>query len=209
MGVSAATGKGPLRKAVFLDRDGVINALVYHPGPDVIDSPFVESQFKLLPKVPQAIRRLHQLGYLVIVVSNQPGIAKGSFTRRDLQKVQRKLVAQIAEGGAWVDASYYCLHHPKARIKQFRKRCACRKPGIGMLKAAARRFRLSLKDCYMIGDNSTDIAAGRRAGCKTIFIGRRKCDLCRLADTPDTHSDFMARDLWRAVQIISEQLQLA
>ncbi|MGB9104403.1 MAG: HAD-IIIA family hydrolase, partial [Terriglobales bacterium] len=142
---------------------------------------------------------------LVVVVSNQPGIARGRFTVRVLKNVERKLMSQLAKAGAWIDASYYCLHHPEARVKRLRKRCACRKPGIGMLKAAARQFGLSLKDCYMVGDNITDIATGRRAGCKTIFIGRWKCELCQLAGDADNRPDFVARDLWSAARIIREQ----
>ena len=191
-------------RAVFLDRDGVINALVYYPEAGIIDSPLTERQFRLLPKVPQAIRRLNRLGLLVIVVSNQPGIAKGRFTMRVLKNVERKLMAQIAGAGARIDAIYYCLHHPEARVERLRKRCACRKPGIGMLKAAARRFNLSLKDCYMVGDNVTDIVAGRRAGCTTIFIGRRKCELCQLAGHSDPRPDYVAPDLWSATGIIRE-----
>ncbi len=193
------------RKAVFLDRDGVINALVYHPGAEVIDTAFKEDQFRLLPRVGQAIRQLNRMGFLVIVVSNQPGIAKGRFTIGDLKKIERKLNRELARHGAWIDAAYYCLHHPQARVARLRKRCACRKPGAGMLKAAARRFGLFLGDCYMIGDNITDIAAGRRAGCKTIFVGRRKCRSCQLANNSVDCPDFLARDLWSAAGIIREQ----
>lgn len=189
--------------AVFLDRDGVLNSLVYHREAGVIDSPFTASQFKLLPKVPEAIRELNRLGLRVIVVSNQPGIAKGHLTAEILRGFDRTLLAKVADAGGHIDAIYYCLHHPSAAVKQLRKRCACRKPGIGMLKAAARRFDLSLSDCFMVGDGLPDIAAGLRAGCKTIFIGRWKCEICQHLHDPDRdRPHFVAKDLWAAVRII-------
>ncbi len=203
---SPATVRQSGRKAVFLDRDGVINALVYHRDTASIAPALTESQFKLLPKVPEAIRRLNKLKMLVIVVSNQPGIANGRSTLRDLQKVERKLIAEISEAGAWIDGAYYCIHHPQARIARLRKRCSCRKPKIGMLRTAARRFGLSLKDCYMVGDSITDMVTGRRAGCKTIFVGRWKCELCQLAHDGRNRPDFVAPDLWGAARVIQKQL---
>lgn len=192
-------------RAVFLDRDGVINALVFHEDAGVTDSPMNERQFKLLPRVPQAIRLLNEAGFLVIVVSNQPAVARGRLSMETLNRVEHQLEVELARAGARIDAAYYCVHHPAAPILKWRKNCACRKPGIGMLKKASRRFSLSLQDCYMVGDNSSDIIAGQRAGCKTIFVGRRMCDRCPLEKGESTRPDFAARDLWNAARIIREQ----
>jgi D-glycero-D-manno-heptose 1,7-bisphosphate phosphatase len=155
--------------------------------------------------VPQAIRLLNEAGFLVIVVSNQPAVARGRLSMEVLERVEHKLEAQLARAGARIDAAYYCVHHPAAPILKWRKKCACRKPGIGMLKKASRRFSLSLRDCYMVGDNNSDIVAGQRAGCKTIFVGSCMCDVCPLEKDESTRPDFTARDLWNAALIIREQ----
>ncbi len=207
-GGEIATGsnsKSP-RRAVFLDRDGGVNALVDHSDAGVIDSPMSEAQFELLPRVPAAIRQLNKLGLLVIIVSNQPAVARRRLSRRVLKGMDRKLAALVAAAGARIDATYYCLHHPGAPDARLRKACACRKPGIGMLTSAAQRFGLSLKDCFLVGDNNSDIIAGSRAGCKTIFIGRCRCAPCRFVRQEDPLPDFIARDLWSAARIIREQV---
>lgn len=193
------------RKAVFIDRDGVINALIFHEDAGVIDSPMNERQLKLLPRVSKAIRALNEAGFLVIVVSNQPAVARGRFSLEELNMLESKLEAKLARAGARIDAAYYCVHHPLAPILKFRKKCSCRKPRIGLLKRASRRFSLPLHGCFLVGDNQSDILAGKRAGCKTIFIGRRICDACSLDESNGTRPDFVARDLWGAVRIICEK----
>jgi D-glycero-D-manno-heptose 1,7-bisphosphate phosphatase len=193
-------------RAVFLDRDGVINPLIYHKDVGIIDSPFTLAQFRVLPRVPQAIRRFNDLGLAVVVVSNQPGIAKGHFDRDLLEKLDRKLDATLKPFGARIDATYYCLHHPEAVVKKLRRRCQCRKPGIGLLTAAARDLGLSLAESYMIGDGLTDIEAGTRAGCRTVFVGRWKCEICQFIRPHGLHPTFVAKDLWQASQVIQSDL---
>jgi len=193
-------------RAVFLDRDGVINALIYHQDAGIVDSPFKVAQFRVLPRVPQAIRLLNKLGLAVVVVSNQPGVAKGHFSLRTLRQFDKKLLAALRVACARIDGTYYCLHHPEGRLKEFRKACACRKPKPGMLKQAARDLGLSLADSYMVGDGLTDIEAGSRAGCRTVYIGRWKCENCQFIHPPSLRPTFVAKDLWRAAQIIRANL---
>jgi D-glycero-D-manno-heptose 1,7-bisphosphate phosphatase len=193
-------------KAVFLDRDGVINSLVYHEDTGIMDSPANLSQFRVLPRVPRAIRLLNDLGLRVVIVSNQPGIAKGRFAASMLAEFEGKLQAALSKARARVDAIYYCLHHPEAMVKTFRKRCSCRKPGIGMLTQAASDLGLSLSDSYMVGDGLTDIEAGTRAGCSTVFVGRWKCEHCQFIHPPGLSPTFIAKDLWHAVQLIRTDL---
>jgi D-glycero-D-manno-heptose 1,7-bisphosphate phosphatase len=195
------------RPAVFLDRDGVINPLIYHRDVGIVDSPFTPAQFTVLPRVPKAIRLLNDMELAVVVVSNQPGIAKGHFSLQTLRKFDRKLRAVLARAGAHLDATYYCLHHPDATNKKYRKRCSCRKPGPGMLLRAARELNLSLKDCYMVGDGLTDIEAGNRAGCRTIFVGRWKCEHCNFIRPTNLRPTFAAKDLWEAVSLIHSELR--
>jgi D-glycero-D-manno-heptose 1,7-bisphosphate phosphatase len=193
-------------RAVFLDRDGVINPLLYHRDVGVVDSPFTLRQFRIFPHVPRAIRVLNDLGLLVILVSNQPGIAKKHFSAAILRKFDRKLDKSLMEAGAHLDAVYYCLHHPNATVKRFRKRCACRKPGIGMLLQASQKFEVSLPESYMVGDGLTDIEAGHRAGCRTIFIGTWKPEYSQFIRPTDLRPTFVAKDLQEAVQIIRNDL---
>jgi D-glycero-D-manno-heptose 1,7-bisphosphate phosphatase len=189
-------------KAVFLDRDGVINALVYHQDAGVIDAPFTRSQFKLLPRVPEAVRLLNDLGLSVAIVSNQPGIAKGHLKPAMLKTFERKMLSQIRAAGGHIDRIYYCLHHPEAKTRKLRRRCHCRKPEIGLLEQAAADLQVSLNKCYMIGDGISDLLAGARAGCKTIFVGRWKCEICQFTEAPDIRPAFVAKDLWEAAEFI-------
>lgn len=193
-------------KAVLLDRDGVINALVYHQDSGIIDAPFTASQFKLLPHVPKAIRVLNDLGLRIAVVSNQPGIAKGHLKPETLKAFERSMISLIQAKGGRIEGIHYCLHHPQATILKLRKRCKCRKPEIGLLERAAAELRVSLSECYMIGDGIPDLLAGSRAGCRTIFVGRWKCEICQFTEDPGVHPAFVAKDLWGAAQLIRDEM---
>jgi histidinol-phosphate phosphatase family protein len=197
--------RGLPMKAVLLDRDGVINALVHHQDAGVIDAPFTRSQFKLLPRVPEAIRLLNDLGFGVAIVSNQPGIAKGHLKLELLKAFERTMLSQICAAGGRIDHIYYCLHHPEAKVRKLRQCCRCRKPEIGLLEQAAAGLQVSLDECYMIGDGIPDMLAGSRAGCKTIFIGRWKCEICQFTEAPHVRPAFVARDLWEAAQFVRSE----
>ncbi|MBV9182330.1 MAG: HAD family hydrolase [Acidobacteria bacterium] len=198
---------GTYRPAIFLDRDGVINRLIYHKDVGIIDSPFTVRQFEIFPRVARAIRLFNSLRIPVIVVSNQPGIAKGHFNAATLHSFDRKMHSVLSSAGAHLDAVYYCLHHPQAVLPELRKRCGCRKPGIGMLQRAVGEFAVSLPDSFMIGDGITDIEAGSRAGCKTVFIGNWKCECCKFIRPPGLRPTFMASDLWEAAQLVVGKLR--
>jgi D-glycero-D-manno-heptose 1,7-bisphosphate phosphatase len=193
-------------KAVLLDRDGVLNPLVYHEDAGVIDAPFTLSQFKVLPRVPQAIRLLNELGLKVAVVSNQPGIAKGHLRPETLKAFEATMLEAIQQAGGKIDQVYYCLHHPESKVPELREHCRCRKPGIGMLEKASRDFGTPLNQCYMIGDGIPDMQAGLRAGCRTIFIGRWKCEICQFTEG-DARPHLVAKDLWEASNLIQSELQ--
>jgi D-glycero-D-manno-heptose 1,7-bisphosphate phosphatase len=194
-------------RAVFLDRDGVINSLIYHEDMGIVDSPFTLAQFKVLPGVPKAIRRLNDLGVFVVVVSNQPGVAKHHFSLTMLDKFGEKLRTTLGTAGARIDATYYCLHHPQAVVRKYRRRCSCRKPSPGMLLRAARDLGVSLQHSYMVGDGLTDIEAGSRAGCTTIYVGRWKCENCQFIRPRTLRPDWVAKDLGEAVQLIAADVR--
>jgi D,D-heptose 1,7-bisphosphate phosphatase len=190
------------RPAVFLDRDGVINPLIYHRDHGIVDSPFTLRQFSVLPDVPCAIRLLNDLGFVVLIASNQPGIAKGHFEPELIPKIERKMRTTFRRAGARLDATYYCLHHPEATRKKYRSNCDCRKPAPGLLIQAAKDLNLSLPDSYMIGDGLTDVEAGNAAGCATIFIGRWKPEYEQFVTPSDLRPDFVAKDLLEAAELI-------
>jgi D-glycero-D-manno-heptose 1,7-bisphosphate phosphatase len=192
-------------KAVFLDRDGVINELVYHQEQGIIDSPFTVEQFTLLPGVSEAISRLHEAGYRVILASNQPGVAKGNFSQSAFELIRTKMREELAKEAAALDDEYYCFHHPQARVAQLRIDCECRKPKPGLLFKAANDMNIELPQSWMIGDGLTDVKAGKGAGTRTILLGRAKCELCRLMDEEDAHPDAIASDLLEAVRFILKQ----
>ena len=192
-------------KAVFLDRDGVINEVIYHKEMGIIDSPFTVEQFKLLPKVAEAINIFHDLGFRVIVVSNQPGMAKDHFSIDVFEKIREKMNTELKKDDAAVDAEYYCFHHPYATVKKYKKICNCRKPKPGMLQKAAEEHNIDLSKSWMIGDGITDIAAGQTAGCKTILIGRMKCDLCKIMEDEKVKPDYIKPNLYKASLIIKNK----
>jgi len=193
-------------KAVLLDRDGVINALIHHPDAGVIDSPFTLAQFRLLPGVAKAIRQLNDLALAVAIVSNQPGIAKGYLTAELLECFNRKMLSEVADAGGRIDAIHYCLHHPDAVVPELKQNCDCRKPKTGLLELAAHDLNVALSDCYMVGDGIPDLVAGVTAGCRTVFIGRWKCEICQFTEAPHVRPAFTAKSLWEASQMIRSEM---
>ena len=158
------------QKAVFLDRDGTINKYVG----------FLRNidEFELLPGVADAIRQINNLGYLAIVVTNQPVIARGEVTIGQLQDIHNKMETLLGAEGAYLDAIYYCPHHPHkgyaGEISELKIDCDCRKPKAGMLLKAAEEFNIDLESSWMIGDGENDIKAGKAAGCQTALIGNNE-----------------------------------
>jgi len=170
-------------RAVFLDRDGVINKKA--PEGDYIKS---WGEFELLPGVGRAIKKLKENGFLVIVASNQRGIAKGVMTEDDLKEIHIKMKEKFAKEGALIDEIYYCPHDIKDH-------CGCRKPEPGLLLRAAREYDIDLSESWMVGDSESDIEAGRKAGCKTILIESSPLN----NSSKEVEPDLMAKTLMEAV----------
>jgi len=194
-----------MKKAVFLDRDGVLNRYYYDAELGVFTTPFSERNFELLPGTEEAVAKINRLGFLTVVASNQPGIAKGCFDLVTLEKMDSKLRSKLKRKQAKIDAVYYCLHHPKEGRGKFKKNCNCRKPKPGLLLQAAKELGLSLRKSYMIGDSITDVKAGQKAGCQTILIHKYKCDLCQFMEEKGVKPDFIVESLKEAVNVISRQ----
>jgi D-glycero-D-manno-heptose 1,7-bisphosphate phosphatase len=158
---SLLTGKAAHR-AVFLDRDGTVNIEKHYL--------FRPEEFELFPGVPESIRRLNQAGFLVIVVTNQSGVARGYFSLTDVEDLHRHLQAELALYGAHVDAFYVCPHHPDHGQGEFRIDCDCRKGAPGMLLQAAKEYAIDMPRSFMVGDKPADIEAGLAAGCTPLLV---------------------------------------
>ena len=155
------------QKAIFLDRDGTINKLVGHLKK-------IED-FELLPNVCDAIKLINKSGYLAIIVTNQPVIARGDVTIEQLEEIHNKMETLLGKEGAYIDGIYFCPHHPdkgfEGEIPELKIVCDCRKPKPGLLLKAANDFNIDLSQSWFIGDGKNDIKAGLDAGCHTAFIG--------------------------------------
>ena len=184
-----------MSKAAFLDRDGVLNELVYFEEAGIVDSPFHEDQLRLLPGVAEALCLLRETGFETVVISNQPVVAKGHCHRVRLDGITRRLHDLLAREGARLDAVYYCLHHPEAKLRELRVNCECRKPKPGLLQRAAVERGLDLSRSVFIGDSITDVLAGRAAGCRTALLGRVRCDLCRHLEEQGVKPDWIFASL--------------
>jgi D-glycero-D-manno-heptose 1,7-bisphosphate phosphatase len=174
-----------VNRAIFLDRDGVINQ---RP----VEGEYITrwEDFHILPGVAESISLLNRSGFRVIVITNQRCVARQQITEAALQEMHRRMLEVLAGQGATVDAVYYCPHdHEPA--------CACRKPQPGMILEASRAWRIDLKASWMVGDSASDIEAGRRAGCKTFYISGKTAETQTV-----TSADFTAGSLLEAVRKI-------
>lgn len=149
------------QRAVFLDRDGTIN--VYK---GLISS---VQDLELIPNIADTIRKINESGYLAIVVTNQPVIARGDCTVEELERIHEKLETLLGQEGAYIDDIFYCPHHPDKGFAgerpEYKIACGCRKPRPGMLLQAAEKYNIDLAQSYMVGDDERDMEAGRQAGC--------------------------------------------
>jgi len=189
-----------MNKAVFLDRDGTINKMIYYPEQGLLDCPFIPSQFELLPRVGSALRKMRKKGYILVVVSNQGGLAKGSIKEKDFEAIDRKFDKLLKEENVALDAKYYAFFHKDGKIKKYDKDEHLRKPNPGMLLDAAKILDINLSQSYMIGDGVVDIKAGKSAGCKTIFLGSLKPGLYKYLE--GAMPDIVCKDLSHASEVI-------
>ncbi len=155
------------QRAIFLDRDGTIN----------IYKGFLRNinDFELIQGIGDAIQRINEQGYLAIVVTNQPVIARGELSKEELEEIHNRMETELGREGAYLDGIYVCPHHPdkgyEGEVAELKFDCACRKPKPGMLLRAAKDFNINLEESWMVGDSESDIKAGRAAGCRTALVG--------------------------------------
>jgi len=175
-------------KAVFVDRD---DTLIEDVG--YISDP---ADVKLLPGVELAIKSLRRAGYLIVVVTNQSGVARGKFTVEQLERVNNEMCRKLEQKGTSIDGLYYCPFHPDGTVEPYARESDLRKPAPGMLMRAAEQMDIDLSASWMVGDSPRDVEAGRRAGCRTIWIrhGDEQAD--------DPGADYAAKNLVEAARII-------
>ena len=192
-GAVAARNLRRKQKCIFLDRDGTINRYI-----GFVRSP---EEFELLPGVAHAIAKINASGYLAVVVSNQPVLARGEVTAEGLEEIHRCMETLLGREGAYLDGVYFCPHHPDkgfdGEVPELKIVCECRKPKPGLLLRAAEDFHIDLSASWMIGDSFRDVAAGRNAGAWTV---RLTCGERENAGTPE--ADFVCADLETAVDLI-------
>lgn len=156
-----------MNRALFLDRDGVLDQLVFYPSSNEWEGPRCLANLAMIEGITEPLQRFVDAGWLLIIITNQPSYAKGKTTMEDLRAVHDAIVARL---GVPITRSYLCYHHPHAIVPDLRIACECRKPGTQSLRDAARDFDLDLAASWMIGDQDSDLACGRAAGCKVALI---------------------------------------
>ena len=182
------------RPAVFLDRDGVLIEEIghLHQREDV----------HLMPGAVSAVRALSELGFFLVVVTNQSAVANGLCSEAELAAIHDEIARQLAAGGAQVGDWLYCPHHPQAAIAQYRVDCSCRKPKSGMLLSAQQRCGIDLASSVLVGDKMSDIEAAHRAGCRAVLVATGHGPEEINAPTQYAPPDYIARDLSDAVEWI-------
>ncbi len=181
-------------RAVFLDKDGtMIEDIPYNVDPALM---------ALAPGAAEGLTRLHRLGYRLVVVSNQSGVARGYFAESAIAAVEDRLRSMLAELGVPLTAFVYCPHHPEGSVAEYAIACDCRKPAPGMLLRSAREHGLDTARSWLVGDILDDIEAGRLAGCRTILIDNGNETEWVLSPGREPHH--RAADLGQAAQIIEE-----
>jgi histidinol-phosphate phosphatase family protein len=186
--------------AIFLDRDGTINKEVNHLSS--------EEQFEILPSVGKAIAKINEAGILVIVVTNQPVIARGDLTEDGLKNIHNKMDTLLGLEGAYIDRLYYCPHHPDSgfhgEVKKLKLNCDCRKPNIGLFIKARNDINVALEESWMVGDSFRDIGAAKNAGILSVLVGTGFTGRDARAEfTPD----FEVGNLEEAVDLILGKLK--
>jgi D-glycero-D-manno-heptose 1,7-bisphosphate phosphatase len=155
-------GSSAFERAVFLDRDGtIIEEVGYLDRPERVE---------LFPWTIDAVRVLNRAGLAVVLVSNQSGVARGFFTEDVVDAVHRRMADLLAEGGARIDAYYYCPHHPDGKVPQYAQSCDCRKPGRGLVDRAARELGIDPARSFVVGDRWLDVALGRAVGAQSVLV---------------------------------------
>jgi D-glycero-D-manno-heptose 1,7-bisphosphate phosphatase len=184
-----------MTRALFLDRDGILDQLVYYPSSNEWESPRRLADLVMIDGIQPALQRFVDAGWLLFIVTNQPSYAKGKTSREELHEVHDAVIRAL---GVPITHSYLCFHHPDALVPELRVACECRKPGPQSLRDAARDYDLDLAASWMVGDQDSDLLCGRAAGCKVALIANDQSANKRGKVEPDLRVDNLA-DLAKAL----------
>jgi len=186
-----------MKRAIFIDRDGTISEEVGYINH--------VSRFRLFPYAARAVKRIHENGYLAIVITNQAGVARGYFSEEMVKTIHARMTDELERDGAQLDAIYYCAHHPTVGEPPYRLACDCRKPEPGLIRRAASDFQIDLGGSWMIGDRYSDIELAANAGLKSALVlsgyGRGEWEYQQ--SNWDLQPDIVAEDLLEAVNLIA------
>ncbi len=184
-----------MKRALFIDKDGtLVKDVAFNADP---------ARLQMAPEVFPGLKRVQDAGFLVVVVTNQPGVALGLFQESALSEVEHELRVLLSREEVGLEGFYYCPHHPTSTMPEYSAACLCRKPAPGLLLAAARDLDISLSDSWMVGDILDDVEAGRRAGCRTILVDRGGETEWRL-DGQLRHPDFIVSSVNEACRRVLE-----
>ena len=185
--------------AIFLDRDGTINAEV-----DFLTNP---DELHILPGSIPALRDAMAMGFRLVVITNQSGVARGLLTEARLREIHERMLKNLKAEGVVIDGIYYCPHHPTFGVPPYRTVCDCRKPKPGMIERAARELDLDLERSFLVGDRMIDIQTGNAVGIPSLLVrtgyGNAEADACRAGGVPVA---FIADDLQAAIGQIRKLL---
>ena len=182
-----------INKAVLLDRDGTIN----------IDKDYLYQleEFEFIPGAKEALRIFQDMGYLIIIVTNQSGIAKGYYNEQMLEELHHWMREELLKQEIRITDILYCPHHPNAIIEKYKAECVCRKPRLGMYKKAIKQWNLDIKECYVIGDRLRDLELCKEYDCSGILVGNREEEIAKLT-TLKSNKIAICNDLYDAAQLI-------
>lgn len=192
-----------MNRAVFLDRDGVINKNIYNPVSCEYESPHYEKDFELFSFSIDCIKKLNDNNFLLFIVSNQPSYAKGKTSLENLKSIEMKFKKQMDKNKIIFSDYYYCYHHPDGIIPEYTGECECRKPKPYFLLKAKKEHNLDMKKSWLIGDRDTDIFCGKNGGVKTILIKDDNSKKHQGKSNPD----FIVVNLSEAVKIILKNME--
>lgn len=189
-----------MNKAIFLDRDGVINHPVFNPRTNEYEAPHNETDFLLFPGVIESLKELHRLNYKLFLVSNQPDYAKGKASLESLHTVHKRMHKIFLDNNINFTEYFYCYHHPLGIVPEYSVICQCRKPGDLFLQQACLKYSLDLSDSWMIGDRDIDVFCGQSVSTKTILVYQKHSENKAGQSKPD----YRVNSLKEAVEIIKK-----
>jgi D-glycero-D-manno-heptose 1,7-bisphosphate phosphatase len=187
-----------MNRAIFLDRDGVINRLIFNPQTGEYESPHYVKDFALYPWTLKSLLKLKRMGYLLFLVSNQPSFAKGKTSLENIMVIHNKLHELLVKNHIHFAEYFYCYHHPNGIVPEFAVECTCRKPGTLFLSIASEKYNFSIENSWFIGDKNTDVLCGHFFGLKTILIDEERFANKQGQSLPN----YYAQNLENAIKII-------